>query len=173
MHQGGDLLDALLTQKMMDYPYAARKAQLVSISPRIPRHSTASDYSGLVQSFITQLGAVYERGCDATKLQLRSVVQSGELPTPGQPAEVPRQHGRERVRGGDIELPRYTSAIKEYGDRTGIDVQWTDECVSVSPQLWRVWAHVGGTRFFGTGDNKKLARHLASQQACQRFAVEA
>ncbi len=69
------------------------------------------------------------------------------------------------------ELPRFTTALKEYGDRTKSDVRWTTKHLSMSPMLWRAVAIVNGKEFQSTARNTREAKHKASQNACGSLGI--
>lgn len=70
------------------------------------------------------------------------------------------------------ELPRYTTALMEYGDRSGSIIEWTERQLSVSPLYWKAVLAVDGVAFEATAGNKKEAKHRASQSACRSLAIE-
>ena len=73
---------------------------------------------------------------------------------------------------GDLDLPRYTSALKEYGDQQGVAYSCPTRQISTMPVRSRCVIQVEGRTYDGVARSKKEAKHLASQQACQLLGIE-
>lgn len=71
----------------------------------------------------------------------------------------------------DAELPRYTMALKEYGDSSGPMPCYDFSCITLDPPLFRAKVTIGNLSFEESASSKKQAKHLASRRACQSLGV--
>lgn len=70
-------------------------------------------------------------------------------------------------------LPRYTSMLKEHCERHGEQVQYQEEQLPLYPHCFKVTVRAQGLSFEGIGSSKKVARHLASKEACIGMHIKA
>jgi hypothetical protein len=175
--------------RVTSYPYLSRIKHLAALLPQNTFPTDTVSVPGDFRTLVTQLGAIYDTGDAQTRRSAARIivhrVQDGRRPDTSeatQPsgssrASTPRAPDSPRTPMGspsrvDIELPRYTTALKEYSDCSDSSVEWKGEQISVSPLCWKMTAVVDEVEFSATAGNKKLAKHLASQQACESLAVE-
>jgi len=173
---------------MTSYPYSSRIRELALLSPGNNPSAGAGIVLGDFRTLVTKLGAIYDTGDAQTKLSAARIIAyesqgrrrpepSAAIPSsensrsatpraPDSPGTPTRSQGRV-----GIELPRYTIALKEYTDCSNSTVKWKDEQISVIPLCWKITAVVDGVEFSATAGNKKDAKHLASQQACESLAI--
>lgn len=71
-----------------------------------------------------------------------------------------------------VDLSRFTSLLKEYGDHNGESPKYTHQTVSVEPPLFKYSVSLKGVRGEGTGRTMKMAKHQASKDACQRLDLK-
>ena len=71
----------------------------------------------------------------------------------------------------DADLARYTTVLKEYGDRRGLVVSWPTEQISMVPVKFRCVAQIEDRVFDGKAGNKRRAKHLASREACNALGI--
>ena len=175
-------------EKMTSYPYSSRIRHLASLSPGNTLSADAGIVLGDFRTLVTKLGAIYDTGDAQTRLSAARVIESrlqgGRCPEPSAAmplsensrSSTPRAPDSPGTPTGsqgrvDIELPRYTTALKEYTDCSDSTVEWKDEQISVTPLCWKITAVVDGVGFSATAGNKKEAKHLASRQACESLAI--
>lgn len=173
---------------MTSYPYSSRMRELALLFPGNTPSEDASIALGDFRILVTKLGAIYDTGDAQTRFSAARIIaydpqgrrrQGPSAATPSSensPSATPRapdSPGTPTGRQGrvDIELPRYTIALKEYTDCSRSTVEWKDEQISVTPLCWKITAVVDGVEFSATAGNKKEAKHLASRQACESLAI--
>jgi hypothetical protein len=174
--------------RMTSYPYSSRIRHLAALCPQNTSSADAGIIPGDFRTLVTKLGAIYDTGDEQTRLSAARIIEHGvqdrrrpdtsattppsedsRTSTPRAPESPGTPTGSQsRV---DVELPRYTTALKEYTDCSDSTVEWKDEQISVTPLCWRMMAIVDGVEFSATAGNKKQAKHLASQQACESLAI--
>jgi hypothetical protein len=141
------------------------------------------------QTLATEIGVLLARGNAEIKSSIASIIQQGVLDgrratlhPPGFQGHItPPPNSRARdsaeLRANEdhdsiLELPRYTTALKEYGDRPESIIEWGEKRLSLSPSSWMAWVIVDGVTFEATAGYKKEAKHRASQSACRSLAIE-
>lgn len=174
--------------RMTSYPYSSRTRHLASLSTQNTFSADASIIPGDFHTLVTNLGAIYDTGDAQTRLSAARIIEhrvqdrrrvDTSATTPAvehSRTSTPRAAGSPGTPIGsqgrmNVELPRYTTALKEYTDCSNSAVVWKDDQISVIPLCWRMTAVVDGMEFSATAGNKKQAKHLASQQACERLAI--
>ncbi|KAK4551645.1 hypothetical protein LTR86_011019 [Recurvomyces mirabilis] len=181
-----DGLDAMLVESVAQYPYGDRTRQVSSLSSAQTVYTDSGENTGDFRAFVTELAAVFLRSDAQVRIRVTSMVQDGmgslRQPLPSRPATQSRSTSAARIQqvmnrmlqnndDGLLERPRYTTALKEYGDQNRVDVRWTDMQVSVSPLCWQVAAMVDSATFRATAGNKREAKHRASQIACEALGI--
>lgn len=175
--------------KLANYPYQTRMRQLSTLSIGVNSPAQRDYQSANFQLLATRIGVLIASGNTETRSAVASVIQGDMLPerhmgmrqaTP-QSTTIPLLSPRARKAPDDRpqnmensapELPRYTTALKEHGDRSGSIIEWTERQVSVSPLCWKALLTVDGVAFEATAGNKKEAKHRVSQSACRSLAIE-
>lgn len=183
--------------KMTDFPYAARLEYLYSLDLKEPSPLPRS-HANAFRNLMIFVGVVHSAGDAQTKQRLATAVRSGGLPPlnaqAGQHSPTPRpfsplihQPGQQHPSssrphalveemhsqpGEDLNIPRYSMALKEYGDQTGYAIEWNNRQISISPLQFTCDVTVQGLTFQGTARNKKLAKHSASRTACRSIGIE-
>lgn len=175
--------------RMAIYPYSSRNRNLTALLSQSNLSADADPVPGDFRTLVTTLGAIYDTGDaqirrSAVRIighrvhdRRRQDTSEATQPSGGSRTSTPQAPDSPRTPTGspsrqDIELPRYTTALKEYSDCSNSSVEWKDEQISVTPLCWKMTAVVDGIEFSATAGNKKLAKHLASKQACESLAVE-
>jgi hypothetical protein len=158
--------------KMTSYPYSSRIRHLVSLSPGNNLSADAGIVLGDFRTLVSKLGAIYDTGDAQTRLSAARIIKYGVQgriclePSAAMPSSensrssTPRAPGSPGTPTGSqgrvgIELPRYTTALKEYTDCPDSTVEWKDEQISVTPLCWKITAIVDGVEFSATAGNKK------------------
>jgi hypothetical protein len=142
------------------------------------------------QTLATEIGVLLARGNAEIKSSIASIIQQGVLDgrrttlhppgfqghiTPPPPNLRARDSAELRTNEDHdsiLELPRYTTALKEYGDRSQSIIEWSEKQLSLSPSSWMARVVVDGVAFEVTAGYKKEAKHRASQSACRSLAIE-
>lgn len=174
--------------RMTSYPYSSRIRHLASLSPGNTLSADAVFVPGDFCTLVTKLGAIYDTGDAQARMSAARIIEhrvqdrrrpepsavtspgdNSRTSTPRAPQSPGTPTGSQRR--VDIELPRYTTALKEYADCSNSTVEWKDEQLSVTPLCWKITAVVDGVEFSATAGNKKQAKHLASRQACESLAI--
>lgn len=175
--------------KISDYPYEARMRQLAPFCSQIHAPLHRSDLPANFQTLASRIGAIFAHAHVETRSTMTSIIQQGatggshrdKRESAPQTYTTPLSNAGARsstdhTSAGDgsdaIEQPRYTTALKEYGDRFGSIIEWNSKQMSMSPPLWRAMVIVDGVIFEATAGNKKEAKHKASQIACQALSIE-
>lgn len=174
--------------RMTSYPYPSRIRHLASLSPQNTLSADAVFAPRDFRTLVTKLGAIYDTGDAQDRLSAARIIEhrlqdrrrpepsaatshgdNSRTSTPRAPDSPGTPTGSQgRV---DMELPRYTTALKEYTDCSNSTVEWKDEQISVTPLCWKITAVVDTMEFSATAGNKKQAKHLASRQACESLAI--
>lgn len=175
--------------KISNYPYQARMDQLAMLSAQTNSSARSNNSSANFQKLATEIGMLLARGNTETKSSIASIIQ-GEIPNGARTTQHPfgaqghsppplNVHARDSVElssdrdhDGVLEIPRYTTALKEYGDQSGSVIEWSERQLSLSPLCWMARVIVNGATFEATAGNKKEARHRASRSACRRLTIE-
>lgn len=171
-----------MMKMMTSYPYVERARPLRDLGPG------GEELNGAImvnpfRAFTTLLGSICRGGGESVDSRVSAIVQgrhhaeeiTAPTSSPMPPAEL--QYAQPLiVRGSDSEeedpkLPRYTMALKEFGDRRGLAVTWPTHELSYSPLKFRCVTQVGGGAFEGVAGSKRKARHLASRRACQSLNI--
>jgi hypothetical protein len=157
--------------------------QLVMLSAQTDISVRSNDASANFQTLATGVGVLLAARNMDVKSSIASIIQAGmpdeaqTTPHPlGPPLNLPARDSAEiNSNGGHddvLELPRYTTALKEYGDRSGAVIEWSEKQLSLSPLCWVARVVVDGVTFEATAGNKKEAKHRASRSACRSLAIE-
>lgn len=174
--------------RMTSYPYSSRIRHLAALTPRNTLSADAVLVPGDFRTLVTKLGAIIDTGDAQARLSAARIIEhraqdrrrpeptAATSPVDNSRTSTPRAPDSPGTQTGsqghnDIELPRYTTALKEYTDCSDSTVEWIDEQMSVTPLCWRITAIVDGVEFSATAGNKKKAKHLASRQACESLAI--
>jgi hypothetical protein len=175
--------------KISNYPYQARMGQLAVLSAQTNVSMRSNGSPANFQILATEIGMLLARGNTEMKPSIASIIQ-GEVPngtrTTLHPLEFQRHstpplnlHAHDSAglsldqdHDSVLELPRYTTALKEYGDRSGSVIEWSEKQLSLSPLCWMARVIVNGVTFEATAGNKKEAKHRASQSACRSLDIE-
>ena len=135
------------------------------------------------QTLATEIGVLLAARNMKIKSSIASIIQAGmpdEAQTTLHPlgpppnlcalesAEISSKEGHNGVSA----LPLYTMAFKEYGDRSGSVMEWSEKQLSLSALCWVARVVVDGVAFEHTAGNRKEAKHRASQSACRSLAIE-
>jgi dsRNA-specific ribonuclease len=70
-----------------------------------------------------------------------------------------------------VDVARFTTLLKEYGDHNDEPPKYTHQTVSVEPPLFKYSVTLKGVRGEGKGRTMKMAKHQASKDACQRLGL--
>jgi hypothetical protein len=175
--------------KISNYPYQARMGQLAVLSAQTNVSMRSNGSPANFQILATEIGMLLARGNTEMKPSIASIIQ-GEVPngtrttlhplgfqrhsTPPLNLHAHDSAGLSLDQDHDsvLELPRYTTALKEYGDRSGSVIEWSEKQLSLSPLCWMARVIVNGVTFEATAGNKKEAKHRASQSACRSLDIE-
>ncbi len=71
-----------------------------------------------------------------------------------------------------IDLARYTMALQEHGDRHGEAPVYSYQTLSLYPPHFECAVTIQGGSYKSGAKSKKLARHLASREACEALGVK-
>lgn len=175
---------------MNRYPFEQRLRQLKLLghldSDMTIEHASNNEFLG----FATQLGMAYSAGDEDMKKKILQVVRTGRLDghsshgsTLREPAEIEQGANESAAQPnlpmadnvtelGDIDLPRFTSILKEYGDQQGVAYSWPTRQVSTMPVRFRCVIQMEDRTCDGIARSKKDAKHLASRKACQLLGIE-
>jgi hypothetical protein len=141
------------------------------------------------QTLATEIGVLLARGNAKIKSSIASIIQEGVLDgrrttlhPPGFQGHItppPNLRARDsaELRANEdhdsiLELPRYTTALSEYGNRSQSIIERSEKQLSLSPPSWMARVVVDGVAFEVTAGYKKEAKHRASQRACRSLAIE-
>lgn len=72
----------------------------------------------------------------------------------------------------DQDVWKYTSALKEKGDRHGFVPAYNIQRVSLTPSVFKAVVSVQGYVFEGRGRSKQQAKHMASREACTALGID-
>jgi hypothetical protein len=161
---------------MTDFPYALRMQTLreQGTSDRLPLGDNAFG------QYVTTLGALLLSDNDGSDADIELLL-SGERG--GATESVPLSQGlrdthfpptsnqSQDLGVANTEIPRFTMALKEYGDISGNLPLYQIHQMSMVPPLFRAQVTVRGRDFSETASTKRLAKHLASRQACRSLGV--
>nr|OQO28656.1 hypothetical protein B0A51_04767 [Rachicladosporium sp. CCFEE 5018] len=186
----GDDLDSAMVLKMAQYPFERRIQQLKLLGHLNSDKPIENGSNNEFFEFATRLAMAYSTGGEATKKRIVQVVRNGRLDGPSGHASTLHEPLKTEpsVNEGtaspamdmpdseaqieDPNLPRYTSALKEYGDRRGVAYSWPTRQISTMPVTFRCTIQMDGRTCSGVARSKKEAKHLASQKACQHLRIE-
>lgn len=175
--------------KISNYPYQARMGQLAVLSAQTNISMRSNDSPANFQTLATEIGMLLARGNADIKSSIASIIQD-EMPDGAQTTLPPfgsqghstsplNLHARDSAEltskedhDSVLELPRYTTALKEYDDRSKSVIEWSEKQLSLSPLCWMARVILDGVTFEATAGNKKEAKHRASQIACKSLAIE-
>jgi hypothetical protein len=174
--------------RMTSYPYSSQIRHLAALSPQNTLTADPGIAAGDFRTLVTTLGAIYDTGDAQTRLSAARIIEhrvqdrrrldTSATTPPSEhsrtsPRHAPESPGTQTRSQGRVSVdpPRYTTALKEFTDCSDSAVEWKDEQISVTPLRWRMTAVVDGVEFSATAGNKKQAKHLASQQACESLAI--
>lgn len=175
--------------KIANWPYQAQMGQLAKLSALNNPSIRSADSPANFQTLATKIGVLLATRNAEIKSSIASIIQEGILngaQTTLHPIVTQRhsrspinQHARDPVElksdeGHDevLELPRYTTALKEYDDRSDSIIEWSEKQLSLSPLCWMARVIVDGAAFEATAGNKKKAKHRASRSACKSLSIE-
>lgn len=169
-------------QTYASYPYRDVIKQLSPLSEQASLPAT-HEGSCAFRAFVVRLAEVFLQGDTEDKERLEVIVQEGltssippERHRIATPVHAVAAAGTATFIGSDhnpsVELPRYTTALKEYGDQKGANVRWVLKQLSLSPIQWQVVAMVENARFRAIAGNTREAKHRASQYACEALDIE-
>ncbi|KAK0888237.1 hypothetical protein LTR02_016499 [Friedmanniomyces endolithicus] len=181
-------LDMVLMRRMADFPYSARLAKVqCSAMPHGNHNKLSSASQSSFSRFVALIGILACRNDQRSKGDLAALMAGQDNEDTDSKARMyqyqPTSLGTrtsERIplitpttssAASDIEIARYSTAWYEYGERTGHKPLYDIPCVTLNPPLFRATLCIEGQSFDDTAANKKLAKHLASQQACQSLGI--
>lgn len=168
--------------RLADFPYAARLEQLAGLNLKQPELMSKGNSSPF-KDLMVLLGAVHSCGDAHMKQRLAVGMRSGHFPAENstteqrqsptlRPSSPLKEMHFEAARVLDRDLPRCSIALKEYGDQQGSEILWPTHQISISPLKFKCNVTVHASTYQATAGNKKLAKHLASQSACQSLGIE-
>ena len=156
------------------YPYRKCFASLYKKGLLSGAIHGASD-DEVFEQLMTAIGKIVRIGTSEVKRGLLATLHAGEAA----PMDMPENGRTSTLRAeqpignpAPADLAGYTMALKEYGDRHGDLPVYSYRTVSLSPHYFDCVATIGGRAFEAGAKSKKLARHLASQEACQSLGVK-
>lgn len=176
--------------KMTQYPFEQRIEQLKLLGQLDLGMPINNRSNNPFFVFAMGLGMAYSAGDEEKKNKVLQVVRSGRFDgrsSHGSTLREPPEIGRGANEGGappdiplpgdvteidDPDLPRYTSALKEYGDQRGQAYSWPTRQISTTPVRFRCIIRMDGRTYDGVARSKKQAKHLASREACQDLNIE-
>ncbi|KAK0906835.1 hypothetical protein LTR91_010576 [Friedmanniomyces endolithicus] len=182
-----DELDIELISRMANFPYSARLAKVQSGNTPPGNDDSPSSRQSSFGRFLALIGVLDRRKNGRSSRDLATLMegQNNEV-TAGKrhmDRDEPTDPGT-RIAGkglfapsitsniaSDVEVARYTTALKEYGDRTGHKALYDISFVTLDPPLFRAEVSVQGQTFGGIATTKRQAKHLASQRACESLSV--
>jgi len=71
----------------------------------------------------------------------------------------------------DPDLPRYTMALKEFGDAEGREPRYSITQLSLVPPIFQAVVRFDGSTYEGEASTKRKAKHLASKCACSGLGI--
>lgn len=175
--------------RISTYPYKARMGQLAMLFTQANVPVRSRDSPANFQTLATEIGVLLATRNVEIKSSIASIIQE-KMPDGAQTTLHPfgsQEHSSPllnlRARGSAdispneahnvvLELPRYTTALREYGGRSESVIEWSEKQVSLSPLCWMAHVTVDGITFEATAGNKKEAKHRASRSACLSLAIE-
>ena len=175
-----------MIMKMANYPYEERFAQLREFGNHDAMIANYASPNAFCK-FTTFLGSVYDGPGREMNGAISAIVQRGysnvhadvrtSMAPPGQPQSP--QHptlpaldeNYDGFQTNDANMPRYTTALKEYGDRRELMISWSTKQISMMPIKFRCVAQIEDRVFNGTAGNKREAKHIASREACNALGI--
>lgn len=173
-----------MMMKMASYPYEERFRLLRQLGHPGPVTADQTSSNAFCK-FATLLGSVYSGAGHEMNGAISALVQRGysevyhDVRTRILPVMQPQQTQRPTIlhesssdfQTHDADLPRYTTALKLYGDRRRLVVSWPTEQISMMPVKFQCAAQVEDRVFDATAGNKREAKHLASREACIALGI--
>lgn len=110
---------------------------------------------------LSHIGVIVRQGSSDEKRLLRYAVRkfSHGRNVDGQKEDV------------QLDLSRFTTVLKEYGDHIGELPKYTSRPLSQEPPLFKYTVTLKGVKGEGTGRTMKKAKHQASKDACERLGL--
>lgn len=176
--------------RMTQYPFEQRIQQLELLGGLDSDDTVENRSSNEFFEFATRLGRAYSAAGETMKKRIGQVIRNGGHDGPSghgstlhgsletQPSvnegaaspDIDILNGVAQIE--DPNLPRYTSAQKEYGDRRRVAYSWPTRQISAMPVTFRCTVQMDRRSWSGVAKSKNEAKHLASQQACQHLRIE-
>ncbi|KAK3614048.1 hypothetical protein LTR56_027517 [Elasticomyces elasticus] len=174
-----DELHIDMMRRMIDFPYAARleSVQHRDFNQRPPpsRQPAFSRYSSALGNLLCRDDP--SSGNDLELLILGPQAQPSRPSTMANAQALPEAHHssitvpRQPPTNVEIDVARYTMALKEYGDCTGQVPVYEFSQLSLDPPRFRARVTIRGSSFDESASTKRQAKHLASQRACTYLSL--
>lgn len=145
----------------------------------------ASDFCTLdedaYKALIVLTGAVIRKGTTKQKNALIATLQKSRRTETGDASSgfgsreinvSQRESHSEPNRPAATELARYTMALEEHGVKEGFKPDYRYQIVNNDPLTFKATLYFKGFTFEGSAKTKKIAKHLASKDACVFLKIE-
>ncbi|KAK1041945.1 hypothetical protein LTR74_018571 [Friedmanniomyces endolithicus] len=178
-----DELDIELISRMANFPYSARLAKVQSGNTPPGNDDSPSSRQSSFGRFLALIGVLDRRKNERSSRDLATLMEDQDDEVTAGKRHTERDEPTDpgtRIAGkglfapsitsyiaSDVEVARYTTALKECGDRTGHKALYDISFVTLDPPHFRAEVSVQGQTFGGMATTKRQAKHLASQRACE------
>ncbi|KAK0773327.1 hypothetical protein LTS16_025925 [Friedmanniomyces endolithicus] len=182
-----DELEMELIRRMFNFPYSARLAKVQDGNSPHGNNDSASSRQSSFGRFLALIGVLGRRNNERSIKDLATLMTDRDDQVAAGQGHTERDEPADpgtRMTGqglsapsiiscepSDVEVARYTMALKEYGDRTGHKALYDISFVTLDPPLFRAEVSVQGRTFGEMATSKRQAKHLASQRACESLSV--
>ncbi|KAK3076075.1 hypothetical protein LTR53_000015 [Teratosphaeriaceae sp. CCFEE 6253] len=184
-----DELDMELMRRTADFSYSARLAKVQCDGMLHGNDHQPSSGQSSFSRFLALVGILARRDDQRSREDIGALMADRDGEAVDKKARMvqnqltnngTRAAGRSPPRTSITSFPapetgvaRYTTALKEYGDRTGHKPHYDSSCITLDPPLFRAKVLIRGKSFDEAAVSKRQAKHLASQRACEALGIRA